>query len=123
MDEHEFGRNRWEGREVTEAEPPTKDRNSPKCGNPCPDPYFLFHLPPGESQKMVRPQGAQILKLRIIHGVWENIDLLLLLWSTISVAALVIQMQGPIIQSMIGLLALKLVEYGSHGKLLINNLI
>lgn len=44
---------------------------------------------------MVEPQDAQILKLRITYGAWKNIDLLLLVWSTISVAALVIQMQGP----------------------------
>lgn len=109
---------------MTQAEPPTKDRNCPKCGNPCPDPYFPFHLPPGESPKMVGPQDAQILKLRITHGAWKNIDSLLLFWSTISVAALVIQMQGPYCpkhdrpasSQSCGTL-------GSPGELLINNLI
>lgn len=43
---------------------------------------------------MVGPQDAHILKLRITHGAWENIDLLLLFWPITSVAALVTQMQG-----------------------------
>lgn len=96
---------------------------APSVGTP-PWPYFLFHPPPGGSQKMVGSQDVHILKLRITRGAWKNIDALLLFWSTISVAALLIQMQGsycpkhdrPASSQSCGTL-------GSRGELLKNNLI
>lgn len=67
----------WDGKEqveVTQGKPTTKDWNFPKRGNPC-SVLTLIYLPPvsihGESQKMVRPPEAQILKLRITRGAWK----------------------------------------------------